>query len=280
MMREKQCSCVLVSEDGFPKGILTERDVVNLFSDALQQQIIPDISIAEAMTVEPVCVHTTDSLYDALILARSRKLRHLLVVDENDKLVGLITQTDMLDVYLQLMERQVELETENQQLYLLSNKDPLMGIGNRRAMDVELAFTDASSKRYNKTYALALMDVDFFKKYNDRYGHQKGDEALQALAVAIQSSMRDSDRLYRYGGEEILLLMPETSAVDARVAAERIRQAVQNMNLPHTETEPGCLTISVGVASGQQENWQQLVVNADKALYKAKQSGRNKVCEA
>ncbi len=280
LMLDRQCSCVLVSEQGFPKGILTERDVVHLFSDAIQRKTIVDFTVAQVMTVEPVCVRASDSLYDALLLARSRKLRHLLVVDESDQLVGLVTQTDMVSAYVQLMERQAELETENKQLHLLSHKDALMGIGNRRAMEVELDFTQASSRRYEKTYAIALIDVDFFKKYNDLYGHQKGDEALRALAVAIESSMRDSDRLYRYGGEEVLLLMPETSAVDAKVAAERVRQAVQDMQLPHAESSLGYLTISIGVVSGRKDSWHKLVDRADKALYKAKQTGRNKVCEA
>ncbi len=280
MMREKQCSCVLVSQDGHPKGILTERDVVRLFADAIDKQVLPDVAIRDVMTVEPVCVQRSTPLYDALVLARSRKLRHLLVVDGNELLVGLVTQTDMVDAYLHLIERQAKLESENQALHLLSNKDALMGIGNRRAMEVELAFTEASAKRYQKTYAIALMDVDFFKKYNDYYGHQMGDEALQALAVAIKGSMRDTDRVYRYGGEELLLLMPETSAIDAVIAAERSRQAAEEMRLSHSESPFAFLTISVGVASGNGESWRQLVKRADNALYQAKSAGRNRVVRA
>ncbi len=277
IMCEKQCSCVLVSESGFPKGIITERDIVRLFSEALINRDVADVAVAEVMTKDPVCVQQTTSLYDALVLARSRKLRHLLVINEHEQLVGLVTQTDMVDAYVHLIERQSQLETENHELHLLSNEDALMKIGNRRAMEVELNFTEASARRYKKGYAIALMDVDFFKKYNDYYGHQRGDNALRALADTIKDSMRESDRVYRYGGEEILLLMPETNKDDAIVAAERVREAVETMALPHKESPFECLTISIGVAASCEENWRELIESADKALYQAKGSGRNKV---
>ncbi len=277
LMCEKKCSCVLVSESGFPKGIITERDIVRLFSEALASQSTGDVTVAEVMTNDPVCVQQTTSLYDALVLARSRKLRHLLVINEHEQLVGLVTQTDMVDAYVHLIERQSQLETENHELHLLSNEDALMKIGNRRAMEVELNFTEASAKRYKKGFAIALMDVDFFKKYNDYYGHQRGDNALRALADAIKGSMRVTDRVYRYGGEEILLLMPETNSEDAIIAAERVREAVEAMALPHKESPFDCLTISVGVAASCDESWQQMIEMADKALYKAKSNGRNNV---
>lgn len=279
LMHEHRCSCVLVTEDQTPVGILTERDVVRIFCEALDNQQLPALKVADVMSPEPVCVHADTSLYDALVLARSRRLRHLLVVDQNERLVGIVTQTDMVDAYVSLIERQSELESENKELQLLSNEDALMGIGNRRAMEVDLNYTEAAARRYNKVYAVALLDVDFFKKFNDRYGHHRGDLALQALAKAVQGSMRDSDRLYRYGGEELLLLMPEAGAVEAYVAAERVREAVQAMNLPHEESPFGVLTVSVGVAAEAAESWVKLLEKADCALYKAKALGRNRVSD-
>lgn len=284
LMREKNCSCILVSENGKPKGIITERDVARFFAKALLSEAAAhlhfnDVPVRDVMTPEPVCVQENTPLYDALLLSRSRSMRHLLVVDENEKLSGLVTQTDMVNAYVKLMERQTELESANQALRLLSHEDALMKIGNRRAMEVDLNFTEASAKRYNRSYAVALIDVDFFKKYNDHYGHQAGDDALVAIAGAIKSIMRKSERLYRYGGEELLLLMPETRGESARVAAERARKAVAAIQFPHAESPLGQVTISIGIASEQKEGWQALVARADKALYKAKQSGRNKVCE-
>lgn len=278
LMRDKRCSCVLVTDKGYPKGILTERDVVRLFDDAIKSQQLENILIEQVMTPDPVSVSVSTTLYDALLLVRTRKLRHLLVVDEEGLLVGLVTQTDMVNVYMQLIQRQTELETENQQLHLLSHKDALMGIGNRRAMEVELAFTEAASRRYKKPYAVALIDVDFFKCYNDHYGHQSGDDALSFIATAITDSMRETDRLYRYGGEEILMLMPETETGEALVAAERARESVLAMQLPHTESKFGYLTVSIGIAAAESEAWTKLVKRADVALYRAKGAGRNKVC--
>lgn len=280
LMREHNISCVVVSENGYPKGILTERDVVKVFAGALDDQLIPESSIGDVMVTEPVCIPVSTPVNDALLLSRNLRLRHLIVVDEDELLMGLVTHTDMVDAYLKLIKRQSDLETENQALQLLSNEDALMGIGNHRAMDVELAFTEAAARRYKKSYAIALMDVDFFKKYNDRYGHQMGDKALQALAIVIKRAMRDSDRVYRYGGEEILLLMPETNTREAVIAAERIRLEVEAMKLPHEDSPFAFLTISVGVTAGNQQSWQQLVKRADAALYEAKDGGRNRVVEA
>ncbi len=284
LMREKKLSCIPVSENGKPRGIITERDVVGSFAEIMSRDGMPnmhfkDIPVSDVMTPEPVCVHETTSLYDALLLSRSRNLRHLLVVNENEMLLGLVTQTDMVNAYVKLMERQTELEAANQALHLLSHEDPLMGIGNRRAMEVELSYTEASAKRYKRTYAVALIDVDLFKQYNDHYGHQAGDEALVRIVDAVKLSMRKSDRIFRYGGEEILLLLPETSGGDALTAAERARTAVQDIQLSHEESPLGQVTISIGVASEQQERWQQLINRADRALYNAKESGRNTVCE-
>ncbi|MCP4717455.1 MAG: diguanylate cyclase [Deltaproteobacteria bacterium] len=284
LMREKNLSCMLVREKGKPKGIVTERDAVRFFAGAMapgsdSTMRFCDVPVSEVMTPDPVCVQETTSLYDALLLSRSRNLRHLPVVDQNGMLVGLVTQTDMVNAYVKLIERQTELETANQALQLLSYEDALMGIGNRRAMEVELRFTEASARRYNQTYAVALVDVDYFKQYNDHYGHQAGDAALVAIAKAITLSKRDSDRLYRYGGEEIILLLPETSGSHALAAADKARKAVQALGIPHEKSTFGLLTVSIGVASEQQDGWQSLINRADQALYSAKESGRNTVCD-
>ncbi|MBN4055166.1 diguanylate cyclase [bacterium AH-315-K03] len=278
LMQASRHSCVLVIDDGIPVGIITERDVVGLFSNAINQNMFEDLTLAKVMTTELICVKEDTSLYDGLNLAWEKKLRHLPVVNDLGYLVGLVTQTDMLSCYAQFFERQTELETANQKLQMLSYEDALLGIGNRRAMEAGLVFTEASAKRNNNSYTIALMDVDFFKKYNDHYGHQAGDEALQRITKAIKSNLRDSDQLYRYGGEEFLLLMPDSVNGEGFSGAERIRFAVSNLQDPHVKSPLGHLTVSIGVASQKAGGWEDLLKSADKALYGAKGAGRNRVC--
>lgn len=277
LMSENMCSCVVISEEGVPTGIFTERDAVGILDKLVHHQQDPSIAISEVMSKDPVSVQKTTPLYDALLLIRKRRLRHLIVMDEQNQLAGLVTQSDIVAAYVTMFEQQNKLESANQALYLLSNEDELMRIGNRRAMTIELNFTAASARRYDKTYSVALMDVDYFKKYNDYYGHQLGDDALKTLANAVKTSMRDTDRLFRYGGEELLLIMPESNLAEAAVAAERVRKGVEVLQREHKDSPFGQLTLSVGVATGHKDPWLAVVKAADAALYQAKETGRNKV---
>jgi diguanylate cyclase (GGDEF)-like protein len=275
-------SCVLITENSVALGIITERDLLRVFSD---QILAPDadaglLSVQTLMTTEPVSVLENTPFLEALVLSRSRKLRHLPVVNGDGQLVGLVTHTNMADAYVKLLDRQGELESANEQLQALSLEDSVLQIGNRRALDMELALLDAQTRRSYQPFALVMLDVDYFKRYNDHYGHPMGDEALKKVVAAIKGSMRSTDRLYRYGGEEFLLLAP--SAVDkaALAVANRARQAVIDMALSHAESPQQILTISAGVAWGRGIDCASLINAADKALYQAKESGRNKVCMA
>ncbi len=275
-------SCALITENSVAIGIITERDLLRVFSD---QILVPDadagsLSVQAMMTMQPVSVLESTPLLEALVLSRSRKLRHLPVVNGDGQLVGLVTHTNMADAYVKLLERQGELESANEQLQALSLEDSVLQIGNRRALDMELALLDAQSRRSYQPFALIMLDVDYFKLYNDHYGHPMGDEALKCVVAAIKTSMRSTDRLYRYGGEEFLLLTP--SAVDkaALAVANRARQAVVDMALSHSESPQQILTLSAGVAWGRGINCANLIEAADKALYQAKKSGRNKACMA
>ena len=279
-MIDNMCSSVIVVDGDFPVGIFTENDAVRTLSEFFKTQEFPNLLVREVMSTQPECLILTTPLYDALLLTRDQGIKHLIVVDEQKKIVGLVTQTDLVGAYVQWFDVQKKLEIDNLELYQLSNEDPLMEIGNRRAMNADLDFIQATAKRHNKSYAVALIDVDFFKKYNDLYGHQMGDVALAEIASAIKKNKRDSDRLYRYGGEEILLLMPETDADAAMVAAERVRAGVESLAREHEESNFGHLTVSIGVASGIGDKWSSLVASADAALYRAKKAGRNQLAVA
>ncbi len=276
VMREQEISCVLVCDEGKPTGIVTERDVVRIYAEHILDPSIATYAVAKIMTTNPICVHDTLPVSDALVLARSRGVRHLPVLDEHGSLVGIVTQTDAINAYLESLETNNQLRQDNEDLKLLSLQDPLIKIGNRRALGVEISHLDAESRRYDKPYAIAMIDVDFFKRYNDHYGHPAGDEALIDVAGIIKQVVREADRLFRYGGEELLVLMPNTDQEQAAILAERIREAVEALAIAHSKSPFGHITVCVGVAQ-RQKTPVVTIKYADKALYQAKESGRNRV---
>ena len=169
---------------------------------------------------------------------------------------------------------QIGMAIDNARLYeetkSLSLQDPLTGLANRRFMEIVMDRSFTRAKRYGHLLSVIMLDIDYFKKYNDTYGHSAGDQLLVDIAKIISGEMREVDVIVRYGGEEFLVMLPETEAEKAREAAERIRKAV--------ESKVG-VTVSLGVASYNKEmqTKEDLINRADMALYLAKQNGRNRV---
>lgn len=160
--------------------------------------------------------------------------------------------------------------------------DPLMGIYNRRHMDRCLQQEAAKAQRYNLDLSVMLIDIDHFKKINDNYGHQVGDRVLQALAQLIKGSVRDFDMVFRYGGEELLVLLPYTNVNGAMILSERLCEWVAARCLVKQDVD-GCnedlrVTVSIGVSSfcPAHEDIGRTVARADAALYRAKNNGRNR----
>jgi diguanylate cyclase (GGDEF)-like protein len=140
------------------------------------------------------------------------------------------------------------------------------------------------AKRYRRNLSLLMIDIDWFKKYNDFHGHTNGDNVLRQLVKLINKESRETDRLYRYGGEEFILILPETGKLEAIKLANRLREKVEKtlfageeLSQPNTD-----LTISIGVSAfpDDGEGIKTLINAADKALYTAKEKGRNRVCAA
>ncbi|MFC9351793.1 diguanylate cyclase [Arthrobacter sp. NPDC057013] len=158
--------------------------------------------------------------------------------------------------------------------------DPLTKLFNRLKLTEDLDELDNRSNRYGQDYCLALCDVDHFKSYNDLYGHPAGDKALQSVASALSAEVRRSDRVYRFGGEEFLLLLPHQSLAQAGILIERVRARVESLRIDHSGNPSGVLTISAGISASVQGKWtagQRLLNDADLALYQAKAAGRNRV---
>jgi diguanylate cyclase (GGDEF)-like protein len=293
LMVENRYSCVVVTQQQSPIGILTERDLVKVL---MKENHEKDLSqpISNFMSSPVLTLEQGESLFDALVVNRAEKIRHLPVVDSDGELVGLVTMTDLVNAHFQVTEMQSQLiekaissktqalQELNDELQTLSMVDHLMQIGNRRAMEVDLSHTHSSAVRYDKTYSVLLLDIDYFKPYNDYYGHQVGDDALKQVAEVMKNSIRSSDRLYRYGGEELLIILPHTNIEQAVVVANKIIIAIKGCSIPHNKSPLGHLTISCGCTSinpDQKEKlsrWEQLVKFADQALYQAKNEGRNR----
>jgi diguanylate cyclase (GGDEF)-like protein len=182
-----------------------------------------------------------------------------------------------------IRDRTEELEVANRELESLSMEDTLLGIGNRRAMEVDMEHTHSLATRHQRGYVAVLLDVDHFKLYNDYYGHMAGDKALQRVTAVILSAVRKSDRLYRYGGEEFLLLLPDTAARGGRTLTKRLVDKLHAAGLEHVMSPYNVVTISAGLsdyqadAASRHHTWQDIVQKADQALYQAKEKGRNRV---
>jgi diguanylate cyclase (GGDEF)-like protein len=224
----------------------------------------------------------------AILLLENRRSRGAFAVHRLDA-VELITgqlsvSLDNALLYASL-ERKVAERTEalreaNEQLELLATTDPLTGLANRRHFTEALELEWRRAVRPDSPLAIAMLDIDHFKLFNDHYGHPAGDECLRRVAQAIKDSVRDTDLVARYGGEEFIVVLPITSMTDALMVAGRIRHAVEKLALPHELTEPGIVTVSVGVAGGPPtvvDTAEQMIKVADNALYVAKRGGRNRV---
>lgn len=160
-----------------------------------------------------------------------------------------------------------------------SMHDPLTGLYNRRYLEEFMRLEFLRASRKDTTLAVVMLDIDFFKRFNDTFGHEAGDLVLQEIAGVLLKNVRESDIACRLGGEEFLLLLPETSVEVASERAESIRQAVRALKLFHGGKSLGDLSISVGVSFYPQhgQTSQQLMDAADQALYEAKNQGRDRV---
>ncbi len=271
-------------------GVISERDVVQRCEQASSRLL----TASQAMSTPVIGVPESATVVEAVALLRSHRIRRLPVLGEGGRLSGIVTQTDLLDAHVDQLERMNarleqavadrtrELRDLAARFEALSLEDALLGIGNRRAMEAALDATHARAERYGRVYTLGLIDVDHFKAYNDSQGHAEGDAALARVATCLHRQMRGPDGVFRYGGEELLVLLAETAAAGARAAAERLRAAIADLGIPHPKSPHGRLTVSCGIAAarlgeGADPDWRAVLERADAALYQAKTRGRNRV---
>jgi two-component system, cell cycle response regulator len=200
-------------------------------------------------------------------------------LDRGELQVRLISASRVTALHRRLAYQNNELERLNRKLFEQSREDPLTHLGNRLRLREDLETLSAQVKRYGHSYCVMLCDVDFFKAYNDTYGHLAGDEVLKRVADVICENLRPGDMAYRYGGEEFLVVLPEQDLRSATIVAERLRRRVEELAIPH-RAKKAVMTISVGLAAlspDERKPVEELLKEADDALYSAKEAGRNRV---
>lgn len=200
-------------------------------------------------------------------------------VDREELEARLLSATRVIAMQRALVLRNVALRNESEASFKAARVDSLTKSANRLRLREDLDALQSRASRYGHHYCAALVDLDLFKGYNDTYGHLAGDEALRRVAGAMDAALRKGDTLYRYGGEEFLIILPEQAITEAGRVLERVRRDVEALAIPHTLSSTGVLTISVGIAElgfagGSCDDWLR---RADAALYNAKGLGRNRV---
>lgn len=201
-------------------------------------------------------------------------------LDREELGARLLGAARVTSLHRQLNKQKEELERLNFELFTQARRDPLTKLGNRLLLREDLKTLRAQVERYGRRYSALLCDVDYFKLYNDLYGHLRGDDVLQKVAEAMLRTFRTGDASYRFGGEEFLAILPEQSLKASAVAAERLRSAVENLAIPHENPPEGVVTVSCGLAelaSGEKKTVDELLKQADAALYEAKERGKNNV---
>lgn len=294
-MAEAVQSAFVVCEDGAPVGLITERDALLVLSRAFEGV---DYAGARAGDVMMSPVHTlieSAPMGEVVRIMKERGFRRVPIVDDKNQLVGILNVTELQNATNAALEargrdleeavraRTAELRTANARLEELTRQDSLTGLLNRRAMGERIEELHAIARRHGNAYAVILLDIDHFKLYNDTQGHPAGDGVIRRIGNCFRDAIRASDSVYRYGGEEFLILLPETDARGAALVTERIRSAVATRAIPHPASPTARhVTVSLGFTdvptreTAQQLDWQDVVQRADHALYRSKQAGRNR----
>jgi diguanylate cyclase (GGDEF)-like protein len=266
-------SCVVVAERGRPLGLISERAVVRRLGAGKSMEV----SARRAMSAPLLTCSPRATLAGALERMRENHVRRLGVTREG-RLVGIITQSDLLEA----TNRQLaELSREHGQLRAAAMRDELTGLYNRRAFNEFFKEELGRVRRYGGLLALVLFDLDHFKQVNDRYGHDAGDAVLRAFARILNDCSREVDLVARHGGEEFAVLMPAAGTRAARIYAERVRRVLGKARI-RAGRQQLAVTTSAGACKFTRHagSMRAMFKQADRAMYKAKHTGRNRVCVA
>jgi diguanylate cyclase (GGDEF)-like protein len=202
-------------------------------------------------------------------VAAKRAIEKVCLTKENRKLLK------------SLREKNTELQSANKILNRMACRDALTGLFNHQYFQDYLKAEIKRCQRTKRLFSLLFFDLDHFKCYNDTHGHQKGDRLLSQLSDILRDFVRESDIVARYGGEEFVIILPDTSKEGAKIVAEKLRTQIENYPFSGRELQPqGKVTTSIGIASYPEDGLDRsaIIRNADAAMYRAKNSGRNRAC--
>jgi len=268
-------------------------------SDVAPIRLGEGISGAVMSKGEPLVVRSLDEIGKAPSASQRRYKTSSFIsfpIKLGDRRIGLLNVSDKAGggaydaIDLSLIESiapqmalaldRAEWQEKATEFQLMSITDPLTGLLNRRYLQERLNEELSRSKRYGYPMSFMMIDIDDFKHYNDRNGHQEGDHALQLTANCLKSSLRLADVASRYGGEEFCILLPQTTLDEAAVIADRIRQLIHSTPYPHGKGQPlGAVTVSIGLSSYSKflDTPETVIRAADRALYHAKSQGKNRI---
>ena len=270
----------LVVEDMKPIGILTTKDIVRLIKNNNDMEL----AVSEYMSTPVDTINKGSSIKEALEFVKKKHYKRVIVVDEKGNLTGIITQRELISLsyerwailvkkyQAELSEINNILENKNKKYETMASTDPLTGLYNRfKFSELYLSSYTAMVQRHNDM-SMVLLDIDFFKRVNDTYGHNIGDQVLIQISHALLKTLRSIDIVCRWGGEEFIVLLPTASLENATILAEKLRANIEELEIDVA----GKVTASFGVSQvAEGDMMQDAIERADKALYLAKNSGRN-----
>lgn len=283
MKDNKSDSVIVIDNTHKPIGIFTTKDFINL----IHRNVDLSNPIKEYMSKPVYTLKETSTISDAIDFIQDKHFKRIVVTDENEMLVGILTQKELLRIVYnkwvefikdhgnRISKINEELLSKASQLEEKASLDFLTKVYNRQKFETFLNYEISKTNRYeSQTLSVLLIDIDYFKRINDTYGHLTGDVILKEIAKILSVCSRDSDIVARWGGEEFIIMLPHTNIEQAYIVAEKLRATVEN----HKFEKDLRITCSIGISQYHKiESKENLFQRVDDALYKAKNNGRNRI---
>ena len=271
---------VIIVEERKPIGILTTKDVMELIKNRSDLSL----SVSHYMSSPVDSISRSDTIKEALNFVKSKNYKRVVVVNEEGELAGVIAQKELISLTYsrwavlmkeyqsELSEINNMLENKNREYEVMASTDSLTGLYNRHKFSELYLSSYKSMTQRDAKMSLIIVDIDFFKKVNDTYGHNVGDKVLIQVAHSLIRTLRHIDIVCRWGGEEFVVLLPTASLENAKVLAEKLRENMHHLDIDKIDA----ISASFGVAEVKEgDEMQDVIERADKALYLAKDSGRD-----